>query len=105
MKDIIKVECGNDYTIALDKNGNLYSWGSNRYGQLGTTQANLQKYNVPTMIHLPHGSSHVIDFSCGEEHSAFLNDKGEAYTWGYGNDGQLGHQEKANLNQPKKLQF
>lgn len=27
------------------------------------------------------------------------------YTWGYGNDGQLGHKEKANLNTPKKLLF
>lgn len=54
---------------------------------------------------LPHGVGKVVDFSCGEEHSAFLNDKGEVYTWGYGNDGQLGHRERTNLNQPKKLQF
>lgn len=54
---------------------------------------------------LPHGVGHVVELSCGEEHSAFLNDKGEVYTWGYGNDGQLGHHEKTNLNQPKKLAF
>jgi len=34
-----------------------------------------------------------------------LNDKGEVFTWGYGNDGQLGHKEKTNLNQPKKVAF
>jgi len=38
-------------------------------------------------MQLPHGAGHVVDFSCGEEHSAFLNDKGEVFTWGYGNDG------------------
>jgi alpha-tubulin suppressor-like RCC1 family protein len=32
LKDIVKIDCGIDYTIALDKNGKLYSWGSNRYG-------------------------------------------------------------------------
>jgi alpha-tubulin suppressor-like RCC1 family protein len=56
-------------------------------------------------MNLPHGVSHVVDFSAGEEHSAFLSDKGEVYTWGYGNDGQLGHQERTNLTQPKKLIF
>ena len=56
-------------------------------------------------MNLPHGVSHVVDFSAGEEHSAFLSDKGEVYTWGYGNDGQLGHQERTNLTQPKKLNF
>jgi alpha-tubulin suppressor-like RCC1 family protein len=36
---------------------------------------------------LPHGAGTVTDFSCGEEHSAFVNEKGEVFTWGYGNDG------------------
>lgn len=36
---------------------------------------------------IPHGVSKVIDFSCGEEHSALLTDDGKVFTWGYGNDG------------------
>jgi alpha-tubulin suppressor-like RCC1 family protein len=54
---------------------------------------------------LPHGISKVVDFSAGEEHSALLSEKGEVFTWGYGNDGQLGHKERTNLTQPKKLTF
>lgn len=84
---IVRIDCGMDYTMALDSEGKLYSWGSNRYGQLGTTQANINKHNAPALMHLPHGAGKVVDISCGEEHSAFLNDKGEAFTWGYGNDG------------------
>jgi alpha-tubulin suppressor-like RCC1 family protein len=49
--------------------------------------------------------SSVIDISCGEEHSALLTKDGEVFTFGYGMDGQLGHKEKNNLNQPKKLAF
>jgi len=74
LKDIVKIDCGIDFTIALDKDGNLYSWGSNRYGQLGLTQSNIMKHNLPSKMILPHGVGKVIDFSCGEEHSAFLND-------------------------------
>jgi alpha-tubulin suppressor-like RCC1 family protein len=43
--------------------------------------------NTPNNVNLPHGISIVSDFSCGEEHSALLTDKGEVFTWGYGNDG------------------
>jgi alpha-tubulin suppressor-like RCC1 family protein len=105
LKDIVKIDCGIDYTICMDKNGKLYSWGSNRYGQLGITGTNTYKINKPVPTSIPHGVATVIDFSCGEEHSAFLTEKGEVFTWGYGNDGQLGHQDKINLNQPRKLQF
>ena len=105
LSNIVKVKCGIDYTIAMDKDGKLYSWGSNRYGQLGVQGTNTYKLNKPTQIHLPHSAGKVVDFACGEEHSAFLTDKGEVYTWGYGNDGQLGHQDKSNLNQPRKLNF
>jgi alpha-tubulin suppressor-like RCC1 family protein len=87
LKDIVKVDCGVDYTMCIDKNGKLYSWGSNRYGQLGITGTNTYKVNKPVNITLPHGISQVTDFSCGEEHSAFLTEKGEVFTWGYGNDG------------------
>jgi len=71
----------------MDKDGKIYSWGSNRYGQLGITGTNTYKVNIAVEIKLPHEVSRVIDFSCGEEHCAFLSDKGEVFTWGYGNDG------------------
>ena len=105
LQDIVKVDCGIDYTMCMDKTGRLYSWGANRYGQLGVTGTNTYKQSSPVALHLPHGITSVVDFSCGEEHSALLTDKGEVYTWGYGNDGQLGHKDKQNLTQPCKLKF
>lgn len=101
----MKIECGIDYTMCMDKDGKLYSWGSNRYGQLGVSGTNTYKLNKPTQIHVPHSVTKVVNFTCGEEHSALLTDKGEVFTWGYGNDGQLGHQDRQNLTQPRKLNF
>lgn len=43
--------------------------------------------NTPVKITLPHGVNRVIDFSCGESHSALLSDTGLVFAWGYGNDG------------------
>lgn len=37
LKDIVKIECGSEYTMALDKNGRLFAFGQNGYGQLGVS--------------------------------------------------------------------
>lgn len=33
----------------------------------------------------------VVQVTCGQSHSIALDDKGQAYTWGNGNYGKLGH--------------
>ena len=45
----------------------------------------------------------VVDFSCGEEHSAYVDSRGNVHTWGYGQDGQLGHSVKESLKTPKRV--
>ena len=35
LSGIVDVKCGNDYTFVKDKNGKLYAFGDNSYGQLG----------------------------------------------------------------------
>jgi alpha-tubulin suppressor-like RCC1 family protein len=57
---------------------------------------------VPTPINLP-SFVKVTDISAGEEHCSLISNKGDVYTWGYGIDGQLGHGNKVNLDQPKRL--
>jgi E3 ubiquitin-protein ligase HERC2 len=32
LADIVKIDCGSDFTLALDKDGKLYSFGNNSYG-------------------------------------------------------------------------
>jgi hypothetical protein len=35
LKDIVDIQAGTDHVLAMDKNGQVYSWGSNMTGQLG----------------------------------------------------------------------
>ena len=102
LKDIVKVVCGSDYTMALDKRGKIYSFGNNGYGQLGIS-GNATKVMEPKMLFIPASAGRVVDIACGEEHSAYLDDQGRVHTWGYGNDGQLGHGTKTSLNTPKRV--
>lgn len=45
----------------------------------------------------------VSDFSCGEDHAAYVDTAGGLYTWGFGGDGQLGHGDTSSMAVPKKI--
>ncbi|KAL5167466.1 Ultraviolet-B receptor UVR8 [Glycine soja] len=94
---IREVSCGAVHVVALSEEGLLQAWGYNEYGQLGrgVTCEGLQgaciissyaKFldEAPELVK-------IAKVSCGEYHTAVISDKGEVYTWGLGNMGQLGH--------------
>lgn len=35
MLGVVQVACGNNHSVALSADGELYSWGHGKYGQLG----------------------------------------------------------------------
>ncbi|TYJ09918.1 hypothetical protein E1A91_A11G172700v1 [Gossypium mustelinum] len=94
---IRQVSCGAAHVVALSEEGLLQAWGYNEYGQLGRgiTSEGLQGARVinayakfldeaPELVK-------ITQVSCGEYHTAAVSEKGEVYTWGLGNMGQLGH--------------
>ena len=93
LSNIVRVDCGTYHTLALDSNGKLYSFGENTYGQLGLTSHSLKEAS-PKKIFTSASQGKIMDFSCGDNHSAYIDGRGNAHTWGYGTDGQLGHGEK-----------
>ena len=74
----IQIECGTWYTVGLTKNGEVFSWGDNRYGQLG--HGDEKERRVPTKVAGLDGIV-IIKVSCGGHHTAALTDKGEVLTW------------------------
>ncbi|WRX19967.1 Regulator of chromosome condensation [Theobroma cacao] len=94
---IRQVSCGAAHAVALSEEGLLQAWGYNEYGQLGRgiTCEGLQRARMisayakfldeaPELVK-------ITQVSCGEYHTAAISEKGEVYTWGLGNMGQLGH--------------
>ena len=47
---------------------------------------------------------HIRDIACGSNQSAAITSNGELYTWGSGEDGCLGHGDKANQLRPKQVE-
>ena len=46
---------------------------------------------------------HIRDITCGSNQSAAITSNGELYTWGSGEDGCLGHGDRANQLRPKQV--
>ncbi|XP_028755927.1 ultraviolet-B receptor UVR8-like isoform X1 [Neltuma alba] len=94
---IREASCGAAHAVALSEDGLLQAWGYNEYGQLGrgVTCEGLQGARIITayskFLDETPELVKITKVSCGEYHTAAISDKGEVYTWGLGNMGQLGH--------------
>jgi len=101
-KEIAKVGAGYNYSLVLTKDGELYTWGNNDFGQLGNPSK--RAFDQPAKVSAL-GGVKIVDFACGENFVAALSENSEVYTWGSGIDGQLGHGDRSDLKTPKLLEF
>lgn len=93
-EDIVQISAGFDHSVALTKDGRIYSWGGNSNGQLGHADSFLDMYSVEDIPRLiakddivgPEGlDSDVPVFKqvvAGNYRSAAVTVDGELYVWG-----------------------
>ena len=99
---IIAVSAGELYSMALDSNGDVWTWGNGSGGRLGHN--NTTRRNVPTRItNVAFSNSHIIAISAGVAHSMALDNNGNVWTWGWGEHGQLGHGGTSNRLVPTMI--
>ncbi|BDR54908.1 hypothetical protein KIMH_10190 [Bombiscardovia apis] len=98
----VSVATGYYHSVALGDDGNAYAWGLNISGQLGdgttTSRALPVKVNAGA---LPAGKRFTA-ISAGQAHTVALTDKGNIYSWGWNNYGQLGNYSLVSSNTPVK---
>ena len=82
------VSAGRGHTVAVDTQGDVYTWGDNTHGELGrsTTSTPADK---PGKVETPAGIT-FTQASAGESHSVAVSDDGSLYTWGNTANGRLG---------------
>ena len=89
-KKIIAIAAGDEHALVLDDQGVLYSWGLNDHGQLGNL---LTGYDtIPRRVYMEGvlKDKKIIKITCGDFHSAVMDEEGNVYTWGLNDHGQLG---------------
>ncbi len=83
---IQQVSLGGQHSAAITEEGDLYLWGGNVYGQLGTGGWNWNGDATPNKI-----LKNVKQVSLGGQHSAAITENGDLYLWGCGYLGQIGN--------------
>ena len=83
MTGVSKIDPGKKSAFALNEHGELFAWGQNMVGQLGTK--NEANQNLPVKVY-----ENVTDFDTSGLHTVVTDNKGKAHSTGFNNCGQLG---------------
>lgn len=85
---IVQAACGRNHTLFLSDTGAVYACGENKQGQcgVGNTQPTLK---TPTRVN--YVGAQIVRVGCGADFSVILDIKGNLYTFGLPEYGQLGH--------------
>ncbi|KAM0387115.1 hypothetical protein ACHAQC_011041 [Fusarium culmorum] len=89
---IAKIACGSYHSFAIDKEGVVYGWGLNNFGEIGV-QSNAGEDDA--VILRPAKLTYLDDYNIteidgGEHHSLACSDKGDLLTWGRVDGYQVG---------------
>ena len=95
-----QIALGQYHSCATTQEGEIYCWGSNRRGQLGT--GDIQASAVPRKVLVPR-DLHFIQVAAGAAHSCGLTDQGQVFCWGFNGSGQLGEGSLADRVIPHRV--
>ncbi|XP_029008853.1 RCC1 domain-containing protein 1-like isoform X2 [Betta splendens] len=124
-----RVATGGWHSACISDGGDLYVWGWNESGQLGLPSRGLSKAKqqqisqqaepqdeqkhedvfisiqaFPALLDVT-PSCEITAVSCGSRHTAAVTSAGDLYTWGWGEYGQLGHQNVMSSDEPQRVEF
>uniref|UniRef100_A0A8C3CMM8 Regulator of chromosome condensation 2 n=1 Tax=Cairina moschata TaxID=8855 RepID=A0A8C3CMM8_CAIMO len=85
---IVLAACGRNHTLALTENGSVFAFGENKMGQLGLGN---QTDAVPSPTQIMYNGQPITKMACGAEFSMIMDCKGNLYSFGCPEYGQLGH--------------
>ena len=106
---IASITGGNQHVLALSNAGAVFSCGRGDSGQLGIGEVGQRSGAIPVgssafspvQVDPAHfGGSAVVHISANGCSSACVTAKGELYTWGFGDSGQLGNNGGGDENIP-----
>jgi len=99
---VSRIACGQYHTACVTHKGDMYSWGSGKYGQLGHATRLDERY--PRHIDVDSSFGQFKNVSCGDRHTAAVTNDGRVVTFGSGQHGQLGHGSGWDFLKPKVVE-
>lgn len=92
---IEKCAAGRAHSAVLSRDGHIFTFGNNSFGQCGRKIVEGEIYAANQLIHRIDGNNlspgaKVVDIVCGLDHTLALLDDGKVFSCGWGADGQTG---------------
>jgi alpha-tubulin suppressor-like RCC1 family protein len=93
---------GSFWTLVVTSSGRLYSFGSNFFGQLGTTTGSgtFTPDPTPELVTLPGATGTVVEAAGGEGFSLALTSTGQLYGFGGDGSGEIAQTPPSNVLEP-----
>uniref|UniRef100_A0A0G4F4R9 Uncharacterized protein n=1 Tax=Chromera velia CCMP2878 TaxID=1169474 RepID=A0A0G4F4R9_9ALVE len=99
---VLEVAIGDEHGILLTDEGVVYTWGRNRYGQLGRMASRNENQALP----VDKLFSHLIrQVSAGRNHCLVAAYDGTAFSWGRNKSGQVGGKDYKDVEEPIQIEF
>lgn len=95
-----KIAAGEEYTMVLTVSGDVWAFGSNKFGQLGVGD---QRDRLRPTLLTALVEKRVTDVECGAQHTLFLTKQDRVYSVGAGSFGALGHDSTEHETSPKVI--
>ncbi|OMO59083.1 Regulator of chromosome condensation, RCC1 [Corchorus capsularis] len=96
------VAAGLWHTVCISADGDVYAFGGNQFGQLGT--GGDQAETLPRLLDAPSlENKHAKIVSCGARHSAVITEDAKVFCWGWNKYGQLGLGDVIDRNIPSQV--
>jgi alpha-tubulin suppressor-like RCC1 family protein len=86
----LHLSAGAHHSVALSQCGNMFTWGSNQYGQIGDGGSAKSHCAEPKMV-VSLRKQWIVDCTAGDMHTVAVTESGDLWSWGRGSEGQLGH--------------
>jgi alpha-tubulin suppressor-like RCC1 family protein len=85
-KTFCQISTGTSYSLAIDKNGRVWSWGFNSTGQLGNNSVTSERTPVSVLGNV----KTFCQITAGASFSVAIDRYGRLWSWGNNSEGQLG---------------
>lgn len=85
------IAAGDCYSLAVTDQGEMFSWGEAKMGQLGLGR--FREVRTPRQIEFPNNAQ-IVTCEAGFGHTVALSTQGALYTWGFNTYGQVGLGDK-----------
>ncbi|KAK7290064.1 hypothetical protein RIF29_04217 [Crotalaria pallida] len=96
------VAAGLWHTVCTSADGDVYAFGGNQFGQLGTGADKAE--TLPRLLDSPSLENvNVKSVSCGARHTAIITEDGKVFCWGWNKYGQLGLGDVIDRNIPSEV--